>query len=60
MSQQDVKDVTVINWRKQQQRLNNPYCNEFELTAKVMLDAPNPRAEVEKLLKQGPPGLWQG
>jgi hypothetical protein len=58
MGHQNVKDVTVINWRKQQQRPNNRH-QDFGFIVKAVLAGRDPRGEIESLLKNGPPALWK-
>jgi hypothetical protein len=55
----DVKPISIVNWRKQARRPKNPDREVFETLVNAMLAEPEPRATVEILLKQGPPGHWQ-
>ena len=56
MAPQDVHSNTVIAWRKQQHRMKKP---QFSRIINAVMSAPNPRAEIEGLLKKGPPGLFR-
>jgi hypothetical protein len=59
MSQQDVRDVTVVAWRKQHRKLTDRHHKNFQAIVNATCADPDPRAAIEKLLKQGPPGHWQ-
>ncbi len=50
----DVHGTTVIAWRKQYRR--KP---EFTSIVNAVLTAPNPQAEIDRLLKGGPPGQFR-
>jgi hypothetical protein len=56
MQVQDVHGNTVIAWRKEQHRLKKP---EFDKIFKAVMNEPHPCAEIERLLKHGPPGLFR-
>jgi hypothetical protein len=61
MDRQDVQAITVINWRKallnSNARRGEAYDRVGQVVDAIMAQS-DPRAEVERLLKQGPPGLW--
>jgi len=56
MAAQQITGSTVINWRKQLNRSNN---KKLENLVKATLKEPNPRAVVEGLLREGPPGAFR-
>jgi hypothetical protein len=53
MGSQGITELTLINWRKQKS------IKEREGLLRAILKEPDPRAEVERLLREGPPGLWK-
>jgi hypothetical protein len=56
MGAQEVKGVTVSAWRRQQRERGG---NEFKIVVLVMSQAPDPRAAVNDLLRDGPPGIFR-
>jgi hypothetical protein len=59
MSRQPVKSLTVINWRKQLMHPNNPDGWRVQHVVKAVMAEAAPRDEIQRLLKQGPPGHWK-
>jgi hypothetical protein len=55
MAKQEVTGLTVINWRKQLSRNKN---KEYRNLAEKMMAEAEPRRTVERLLRNGPPGLF--
>jgi len=55
MAKQEVTGLTVINWRKQLSRNKN---KEYRNLAEKMMDEAEPRRTVERLLRNGPLGLF--
>jgi len=56
MTAQEVKGATVSAWRRQQRERGG---NEFKIVVLVMSQAPDPRAAVNDLLRNGPPGMFR-
>jgi hypothetical protein len=56
MGAQEVKGATVSAWRRQQRERGG---SEFKIVVLVMTQAPDPRAAVNDLLRNGPPGLFR-
>lgn len=52
-----ISGTTIRNWRDQQRAGSAGERKSFENIYKHMLTCPNPRKEVEKLLRGGPPGV---
>jgi hypothetical protein len=57
MGAQEVTGGTVIAWRKQKRRSGS---REFEVIIERTMAQPDPRSATESLLRNGPPGHWQG
>ncbi len=55
MAKQEITGLTVINWRKRLSRNKN---KEYRNLTEKMLAEPEPRSTVERLLRNGPPGLF--
>ena len=56
MTAQEVKGATVSAWRRQQRERGG---NEFKIVVLVMSQALDPRAAVNDLLRNGPPGQFR-
>jgi hypothetical protein len=59
MKAQWVKGRTVIAWRNQQRSLSKGDRKPFDTLVRKILDEPNPQQTVERLLRNGPPGIWK-
>jgi hypothetical protein len=59
MGAQEVTRPTVIAWRNQQRSLSQGKRKQFDTVVAKILDEPNPHETVERLLRNGPPGLWK-
>jgi hypothetical protein len=59
MKAQRVTGRTVIAWRNQQRSLSKGDRKLFDTLVRKILDEPNPQQTVERLLRNGPPGLWK-
>jgi len=56
MGAQEVKGVTVLTWRRQQRERGS---KQFRVVVQEMSNAPDPRAAINGLLRNGPPGMFR-
>jgi hypothetical protein len=59
MQKQEVTGSTVIAWRNQQRALSKNERKPFDDMVNATLAEPEPREAVERVLRKGPPGLFQ-
>jgi len=59
MGAQQVTGQTVIAWRNQQRSLSKGDRKPFDTLVEKKLAEQNPRQTVDRLLQNGPPGLWK-
>jgi hypothetical protein len=49
--------TTIRNWRDQQRSKAKSARSQFQKLRAYILKQPDPRAEIDRLLKEGPPGV---